>query len=72
MTTKRRLAVRRRLADYAEFVRQHGFISLADAERIGEISMFQAWTDLAILMEDYSDLGLFYDNRARKFRVRTK
>lgn len=63
----RRLAIRRRLADYAEFVRANGRINRADMARIGEVSITQASADVAALIEDYPDLRLSYDTSRKTF-----
>ena len=58
---KRRLAVRRRLADCANFAMRQGRINRADIAAIGEVSIVQASHDMAALIEDYPELGLRYD-----------
>lgn len=64
----RRLALRRRLADYAAHVREHGTINRSDMMRLGEISVAQASADLHALIEDYPDLNLIYDKSAKTYR----
>jgi hypothetical protein len=68
--SKRRLAVRRRLADYAKFATLNGRINRADMARIGEISIVQASADVAMLIEDYPELGIVYDKSAKTFVCR--
>lgn len=63
----RRLGIRRRLADYAEFVRENGRINRDDMARIGEVSITQASADVAMLIEDYPDLRLAYDTSRKTF-----
>jgi hypothetical protein len=69
--TTRRLAVRRRLADYAAHLEAHGTINRRDMMRIGEISVAQASADLAALIEDFPGFGLAYDRSAKTYRVTT-
>lgn len=66
----RRLAVRRRLKDYADFATANGRINRADIARIGEVSITQASADVAMLIEDYPQLGLAYDKSAKTFLCR--
>lgn len=70
MDKLRRLAIRNRLRDYAAFVRKHGRINRSDACRIGEVSVPQASLDLAMLREDYPELGLWYDTSGKTYRAR--
>lgn len=65
----RRLGVRRRIKDCADFARRMGRINRADIARIGEVSITQASADIAMLIEDYPDLGLAYDRSAKMFVV---
>lgn len=68
--THRRLAVRRRLADYWDFVNETRRVTRRDVMRIGEVSIVQATKDLAMLREDYPELGLEYDMFAKAYVAR--
>lgn len=63
----RRLAVRRRLDDYARFAAVNGRINRADMARMGEVSIAQASSDAAMLVDDYPELGIVYDRSAKAF-----
>jgi hypothetical protein len=67
---KRRLAVRRRLMDYARFATLNGRINRADMARMGEVSITQASADAAMLIADYPELGLVYDRSQKSFVCR--
>lgn len=64
---KRRLALRRRLEDYAAHIKREGSINRSDMMRIGEISIAQASADMAALVEDYPGFGLRYDASAKTY-----
>lgn len=64
---KRRLAVRNRLASYAAHFRAVGSINRRDIQRLGEVSLPQASTDMSMLIEDYPELALQYDARLKTF-----
>lgn len=66
-SAKRRLGVRNRLASYAAHFRAVGSINRRDIQRLGEVSLPQASTDIAMLIEDYPELGLRYDTRLKTY-----
>ena len=68
--TLRRLGVRRRLADYRDFVLTARRITRRDVMRMGEVSIVQATKDLVMLREDYPELGLEYDKYAKAYVAR--
>ena len=63
----RKLALRRRLEDYRNFVVEHRRINREDMARMGEISLVQASADMKALMEDFPNLGLVYDRSLKTF-----
>ena len=66
----RKLALRRRLEDYKNFILQYGHINRKDMMKIGEISMPQASADLKALMEDYPEFQLEYNKTSKKYEAK--
>ena len=62
-----RLALRRRLHDYAAFARENGRINRFDMARIGKVSITQASADVKALVEHYPSLKLEYDTSKKTF-----
>ena len=66
----RKLAVRRRLLYYSDFLAKYGYITRKDIMRIGEVSSSQATHDIKMLLEDYPSLELNYDLSAKYYRTK--
>ena len=63
----RKLAQRRRLADYYKFITKKKKFNRKDLSRIGEVTIVQVSADLIALREDYPQLNFFYDRASRVF-----